>query len=178
MYLTRDLLSRVFLKLNFFKGELSFLRNEGHSQMSVTAEIIPSVGLGGLLLGQPFRGLKVDERWLEGAGIVRANLFGGAIQVVVDSRLDRVIGLLASEGYRGKLGCGIAVGDSLASAREKVPALKQNEFDDSWYEPRQLGFVLHLDDDGQKVAEIWVVDWAHDYWAYARPLVHEDDLEE
>lgn len=149
--------------------------------LNLDAEITPSLGLGGILLGQPLSALPAEERWEEVPGIVRATLASGAVEAVADADKDLVIGLIAGPGYRGRLPAGIGVGTTFDDALRLAPQLRWNDFDNSLYEPDQLGFVLQppLEFEGemlqQPVQAVLVCDWGHDYWTYRRPLIEEED---
>ncbi|MBT9582701.1 hypothetical protein IV102_05090 [bacterium] len=143
--------------------------------ISLQAEILPSLGLGGLLLGQSLRALPWEEQWQETGTIVRGTLAGGAIEVVGDSALDRIIGLLAQPGYEGHLPQGIGLGTPFGEALRRLPRLRSHDLDSSLYEPDQLGFVLFGE---TQVESIQICDWGHDYWTFARPLLCEDECQE
>lgn len=149
--------------------------------LNLDAEIIPSIGLAGCLLGQQLASLAPDERWEELPGIVRGSLAGGAVEVVADAESDVVIGLIAGPGYRGRLPNGVGVGTTFAEALQLAPQLGWNDLDHSLYEPDHLGYLLNppLDFEGeivdQPIHSILVCDWAHDYWTYRRPLIEEED---
>lgn len=143
--------------------------------ISLQAEILPSLGLGGLLLGQSLGSLPWEEHWQETGPIVRGTLVGGAIEVVGDTALDRIIGLLAQPGYQGRLPQGIGLGTTFEEALRKIPRLRSHDLDSSLYEPDHLGFVLVGEN---QVEGIQICDWAHDYWTFARPLLREEECQD
>jgi hypothetical protein len=142
-----------------------------HSQ----AEILPSLGLGGLLLGQSLQGLPWREQWQEMGPIVRGTLADGSIEVVGDTSQDRIIGLVAQAGYEGRLAQGIGLGTRFEDALQRLPQLRRHDLDDSLYEPDQLGFILHGE---EAVESILICDWGHNYWTFARPLIHQEECDD
>ena len=142
---------------------------------SGNAEIIPAIGLGGLLLGQSLQGLAWEERWLETDSIVRGTLVGGAILVTGDVQLDRIVGLEAQDGYTGQLAPGLALGLSWPEALQLQPQLRHHDMLSGFYEPERLGFLLQGE---ESIESILVCDFSHEYWTFARPLLEEDEEEE
>ena len=142
---------------------------------SRSAEIIPAIGLGGLLLGQSLHGLAWEERWLETDSIVRGTLAGGAILVTGDLQLDRIVGLEAQAGYTGQLAPGLALGLSWQQALQLQPQLRPHDMLSGFYEPERLGYLLQGE---ETIESILVCDFAHEYWTFARPLLEEDEEEE
>lgn len=139
------------------------------------AEIIPAIGLGGLLLGQSLQGLAWEERWQENDSIVRGTLADGAILVTGDQQLDRIVGLEAQAGYTGQLAPGLGLGLSWEQALQLQPQLRPHDMLSGFYEPERLGFLLQGE---QSIESILVCDFAHEYWTFARPLLEEDEEEE
>lgn len=149
-----------------------------HRTAFVGAEILPGLGLGGLLLGQEFSSLQVDQQWPEVPPILRASLCDGVIEVVADGQQDRIIGLVAGIGYQGTLPGGVGPGTPFEEALRHYPRLGRHELDGSLYEPQRLGFVLYGDGaEPERVEFVLICDWAHEYWDYARPLLREQDLD-
>lgn len=140
------------------------------------AEIIPCLGLGGLLLGQSWQELPFEQEWRETGSIVRGSLAQGAVEAVGDLEHDRIIGLIAQSGYSGRLANGIGLGTSLEEARRLAPELRWHDLDLGLYEPERLGYLLRPD-DAEKVESVLVCDFAHDYWTFARPLLREEDVQ-
>lgn len=142
--------------------------------ISKKAEILPGIGLGGLLLGQSLRGLEWEQRWQESETIVRGTLQDGAILVTGDQAADRIVGLEAQSGYTGTLSSGVRVGMSLQEARQIMPSLRPHDLLAGLYEPERLGFLLQ----GEETIEgILVCDFGHDYWTFARPLLEEEEYD-
>ena len=152
--------------------------------VSVEAEILPSLGLGGLLLGQSLKPLPWQEKWQETGPIVRGTVADGTIEIVGDSETDRIIGLAALPGYRGQLPGPITLGMTMGEALQRMPQLRVHDLDSSLYEPERLGFLLRPQEDADRdwmqapIGSISIWDWGHDYWAFARPLLLEEDCEE
>ncbi len=142
------------------------------------AEIVPCLGLGGLLLGQSLAGLDWEEQWSETGSIVRGSLSQGCIEVIGDSASDQIIGLVARPGYQGCLPQGIGLGTTFPEALQRCPQLRLHDLDGSLYEPDQLGFVLLDSEEQEVVSGVQISDWAHDYWTYARPLLQEEECGE
>ena len=142
--------------------------------ISKKAEILPGIGLGGLLLGQSLRGLEWEQRWQESETIVRGTLQNGAILVTGDQAADRIVGLEAQSGYTGTLSSGVRVGMSLQEARQIMHSLRPHDLLAGLYEPERLGFLLQ----GEETIEgILVCDFGHDYWTFARPLLEEEEYD-
>ena len=138
------------------------------------AEIIPAIGLGGLLLGQSLQGLAWEQRWQESDSIVRGTLADGSILVTGDRQLDRIVGLEAQSGYTGQLAPGLALGLSWEQVLQLQPQLRPHDLLSGYYEPESLGFLLQGE---SSIESILVCDFAHDYWTFARPLLEEDEEE-
>ncbi|MFN8611142.1 MAG: hypothetical protein U0931_26600 [Vulcanimicrobiota bacterium] len=142
--------------------------------ISNKAEIIPGIGLGGLLLGQSLRGLEWEQRWQEDNTILRGCLQDGSIVVTGDLAQDRIVGLEAQSGYTGCLPGGIGLGMDLREARRRQPQLRPHDLLSGLYEPERLAFLLQ----GESLIEsILICDFAHDYWTFARPLLDEEEYD-
>ena len=141
---------------------------------SSSAEIIPAIGLGGLLLGQSLQGLAWEQRWQENDAIVRGTLADGSILVTGDQQLDRIVGLEAQTGYTGQLAPGLVLGLSWEQALQLQPQLRRHDLLSGFYEPEHLGYLLQGE---SSIESILVCDFAHDYWIFARPLLEEDEEE-
>ena len=139
--------------------------------VSKKAEILPGIGLGGLLLGQSLRGLAWEQHWQESETIVRGTLQDGAILVTGDRERDCVIGLEAESGYQGRLPTGVGIGTLLSQAEA---GLRRHDLLAGLYEPERLGYLLLGE---EQVESILVCDFAHDYWTFARPLLEEEEYD-
>lgn len=143
--------------------------------VSKKAEIIPGIGLGGLLLGQSLHSLEWEQHWQESDTIVRGTLQDGALLVTGDQAADRIVGLEAQADYEGEMPPGIRVGMDLSEARQLLPQLRSHDLLSGLYEPERLGFLLL----GEEIVEsILVCDFGHDYWTFARPLLEEEEYDE
>ena len=142
--------------------------------ISQNAEIIPGIGLGGLLLGQSLQGLAWEQQWQENDTIVRGFLLDGSILVTGDQAADRVVGLEAQAGYSGCLAGGITLGMELQEALRRQPQLRPHDLLSGLYEPERLGFLLQGD---TTIESILVCDFGHDYWTFARPLLKEEEYD-
>lgn len=146
------------------------------------AEIVPSLGLGGLLLGQAWHEVPWEQQWQELGTITRGSLAGGAIVGVGDSQSDRIIGLVAQSGYGGRLANGIGLGTPFAEALQRAPELRVHDLEPGLYEPHHLGYLLRAEETEDplleaRVGSVLICDWGHDYWTFARPLLREEDVE-
>ena len=143
--------------------------------ISKKAEIIPGIGLGGLLLGQSLQSLEWEEHWQESDSIVRGTLQDGSVLVTGDQVTDRIVGLEAQASYQGELPGGIRLGTDFSEARQLMPQLRPHDLLSGLYEPERLGFLLL----GEEIDEsILVCDFGHDYWTFARPLLEEEEYDE
>ncbi|MBX3166836.1 MAG: hypothetical protein KF760_05465 [Candidatus Eremiobacteraeota bacterium] len=142
--------------------------------ISKKAEILPGLGLGGLLLGQSLQPLEWEQHWQESDTITRGLLGDGAILVTGDRSADRIVGLEAQADYRGELPGGIRVGMDLDEARQRLPQLRPHDLLSGLYEPERLGFLLLGE---ETVESILVCDFGHDYWTFARPLLAEEEYD-
>lgn len=140
--------------------------------ISKKAEIIPGIGLGGLLLGQSLQGLEWEQSWHESDVIVRGTLQDGTILVTGDQSSDRIIGLEAQPGYQGRLPSGAHLGMGLSQAEG---SLRRHDMLAGLYEPERLGYLLLGE---ESVESILVCDFGHDYWTFARPLLDEEEYDE
>lgn len=140
--------------------------------ISKKAEIIPGIGLGGLLLGQSLQGLEWNQSWQESDSIVRGTLQEGTILVTGDQSSNRIIGLEAQSGYEGKLPSGAHIGMGLGEAGA---SLRRHDMLAGLYEPERLGYLLLGE---ESVESILVCDFGHDYWTFARPLLEEEEYDQ
>ncbi|MBS2037882.1 hypothetical protein JST97_23050 [bacterium] len=142
--------------------------------VSNKAEIIPGIGLGGLLLGQSLQGLNWEQSWQEDDTIVRGFLENGSILVTGDRTLDQIVGLEAQPGYSGCLPGGIELGMTLEEVARRQPQLRPHDLLSGLYEPERLAFLIQ----GETLVEsILVCDFGHDYWTFARPLLEEEEYD-
>lgn len=143
--------------------------------VSKKAEIIPGIGLGGLLLGQSLQSLEWEQHWQESDSIIRGTLEDGSVLVTGDQAADRIVGLEAQASYQGLLPGGIRVGMDFAEVHRLMPQLRSHDLLSGLYEPERLGFLLLGE---ETVESILVCDFGHDYWTFARPLLEEEEYDE
>lgn len=142
--------------------------------ISKKAEILPGIGLGGLLLGQSLQSLVWEQHWQESESIVRGLVGEGSLLVTGDLVADRIVGLEAQSGYLGQLPDGIEVGMELSEASRLLPQLRPHDLLSGLYEPERLGFLLLGE---ETIESILVCDFGHDYWTFARPLLEEEEYD-